>query len=464
MNGTIVRLTSLTIEHIKNVKKGTIVMPYSNMSELKPNSAEVLGIYGQNGSGKTAIVDTLYFLQQLMIGNNLDQSINDYIDVDESNAMINAEFLIFTNDTLYEVGYNISLTNNQGDIVIEKEELNCSIHQNGNRTKKIPFMLYKRSEVDGIFTPKKRLEELTEKNKGKMTDLIVAKKMAEKSNCSYIFGEPSREIIFNNKNSDFHHYSFIISTLFEYALKDLFVIRNTHSGMISANFLLPMAFRVEKEASSIKGDLTIPMIGPIVIDSVKKELLDEIVREINMVLYTIIPGMSLEVKDYGKQVLNSGDEGQRVELMSVRKGKKPIPIYMESEGIIKIVSILNALILAFSNPSVCLVIDELDAGIFEYMLGEILDIFANNAKGQLIFTSHNLRALEMLKKDSIMFSTANPNNRYIHMKSVKGTNNLRNMYIRGITLGGQEEDIYEETDSLKIAKAFRKAGRSLQHE
>ena len=49
-------------------------------------------------------------------------------------------------------------------------------------------------------------------------------------------------------------------------------------------------------------------------------------------------------------------------------------------------------------------IDELDAGIFEYMLGELLDIFNQSAKGQLIFTSHNLRALEMLDKDSIMFS------------------------------------------------------------
>ena len=110
--------------------------------------------------------------------------------------------------------------------------------------------------------------------------------------------------------------------------------------------------------------------------------------------------MSIDVKDYGKQTLDSGEEGWKVELMSVREGKKPIPIRMESEGIIKIISILNVLIQAFGNPSICLVIDELDAGIFEYMLGELLDIFSKSAKGQLIFTSHNLRALEMLNKDS----------------------------------------------------------------
>ena len=62
-----------------------------------------------------------------------------------------------------------------------------------------------------------------------------------------------------------------------------------------------------------------------------------------------------------------------------------------------------------------------------------------------------------------MFSTTNPEKRYIHMKNVKGSNNLRSMYIRSITLGGQDEVIYDGTDSLEIARAFRKAGRSMQN-
>ena len=224
-----------------------------------------------------------------------------------------------------------------------------------------------------------------------------------------------------------------------------------------------MAFRIENEQTGAKGDFAIPLMTPVTLDRERKELLEVIVDQINTVLYTIIPGMRIEIRDYGKQALDSGEDGWKVELMSVRESHKPIPIRMESEGIIKIISILNALIQAFGNPSICLVIDELDAGIFEYMLGELLDIFQNSAKGQLIFTSHNLRALEMLDKESIMFSTANPENRYIHMKNVKGSNNLRSMYIRSITLGGQDEIIYEETDSLEIARAFRKAGRSVRN-
>ena len=121
------------------------------------------------------------------------------------------------------------------------------------------------------------------------------------------------------------------------------------------------------------------------------------------------------------------------------------------------------MIQAFSDPSICLAIDELDAGIFEYILGELLQIFDESAKGQLIFTSHNLRALEMLEKESIMFSTTNSSNQYIHMKNIKQSNNLRDVYLRSITLGGQKEEIYKETSSLKIARAFRKAGRCVKN-
>lgn len=464
MENLVVRLSSVTLKNIKNVKNGTVFMPLSKKKVSSVGGAEVLGIYGQNGSGKTAIVDALFFLQKIMMGLSIEASMSDYIGTDDDSAYMNLEFKMFAREKVYEVGYHIVIKKSDDTVVIEREYLNCSISQGGKRTNKNIFMDYNRTDTEGIFKPQKRLDELVDKRKERITDLIVARKLAEKSNCSYIFGEASREIFCQEKEGPFKEYSTVIRALFEFSLKDLFVIRNTHSGMITAKFLLPMAFRIEKNQIGAKGDFPISLTEPVVLDIEKKNLLDEIIEQINTVLYTIIPGMNISVKDYGKQVLDSGEEGWKVELLSVRDGKKPIPIRMESEGIIKIISILNVLILAFGNPSVCLVIDELDAGIFEYMLGELLDIFEKSAKGQLIFTSHNLRALEMLDKSSIMFSTVNPQNRYIHMKSVKESNNLRSMYIRSITLGGQDEDIYEETDSLKIARAFRKAGRSLHEE
>ena len=439
-------------------------MPNTVNKILSADKAEILGIYGQNGSGKTAIVDALYFLQKVMVGADLDQSLEDYMTIDSDTAEIFADFNIFMDGIVFEIGYTLSLSREEKEIVINREILRSAKNENGIRTNKTTFMDYQRDQTDVIFKPQKRLDEILEANKEIKTDLIVARKMAEKSNCSYIFGESSREIFCREYKNGFQQFSVIISSLFEFALKDLFVIRNTHSGVISANFVLPMAFRIENDNIGAKGDFAVPLTEPILVDEERKNLLETIVEQINIVLYTIITGLQVTIKNYGKQSLDNGEEGWKLELMSKREGMKEIPIRMESEGIIKIISILNALIQAFGNPSICLVIDELDSGIFEYMLGELLDIFKKSAKGQLIFTSHNLRALEMIDKESIMFSTTNPDNRYIHMKNVRESNNLRNMYIRSITLGGQSEQIYEETDSLKIARAFRKAGRGVRSE
>lgn len=461
---SIIRLASLEFSNIKNVRSGKIIMPNAYRKQLSYKNSEILGLYGQNGSGKTAVIDTLYYLQRIMIGRPLEEELVDYMDASSEEAEILVDFNIFVQEFVYEVSYKLLLHRCEKGVEILRETLSSAVTEENIRSNKTVFMDYQRSDREAIFTPKKRLEEVVEANKENRTDLIVARKMAEKSNCSYIFGESSREIFSQSYRNDFKHCSQVIKALFKFALTDLFVIRNAHSGLISANFLLPMAFRVEQNEIGIKGDFAIPLTEPVVLDEERKTLLNTIVEQINMVLFTIIPGMKMDIYDYGAQLMDSGESGHRVELVSVRKNMPPIPIRMESEGIIKIISILNALIQAFGNPSICLAIDELDAGIFEYMLGELLDIFHKSAKGQLIFTSHNLRALEMLDKDSIMFSTTNPHKRYIRMKNVKASNNLRDMYIRVITLGGQEEVIYEETDSLKIARAFRKAGRTIQNE
>lgn len=461
---SIVRLSSLKISNIKNVRVGQIVMPNTCQKHLTYKTAEVLGLYGQNGSGKTAVIDTLYYLQKIMIGSTLDKEVADYIDAASDQAEIIADFNIFIETIIYEVSYKIILQRSGDGANIVRETLSCAINKNDSRSNKTVFIDYQRSQHENVFAPKKRFDEVVEANAENKTDLIVARKIAEKSNCSYIFGEGSREIFCRDYENHFRHYSEVIKALVQFALKDLFVIRNTDSGVISANFLLPMAFKIEQKEIGMKGDFAVPLTEPVVLNEERKKILDMIVEQINMVLFTIIPGMKIDVYHYGMQLTDSGENGYRVELVSVRENMPPIPIRMESEGIIKIISILNALIQAFGNPSICLAVDELDAGIFEYMLGELLDIFNKSAKGQLIFTSHNLRALEMLDKDNIMFSTVNPERRYIRMKNVKASNNLRDTYIRGITLGGQDEVIYEETDSLRIARAFRKAGRTIQHE
>ena len=178
---------------------------------------------------------------------------------------------------------------------------------------------------------------------------------------------------------------------------------------------------------------------------------------INIALKSIISNLSIELVKTNEETNKEGINIVQVEVYSNRDGKRFLTKY-ESEGIKRIISLLNYLISLYNNPSVCLVVDELDAGIFEYLLGELIGVLAEEAKGQLIFTSHNLRIMEKLDKKNIICSTINAENRYISLQGIEKTHNRRDFYIRTIVLGGQKEKVYDDTELQDMGYAFRKAG------
>ena len=186
-------------------------------------------------------------------------------------------------------------------------------------------------------------------------------------------------------------------------------------------------------------------------------MVEKIISNMNIVLTQLIPGLTVGVKDLGSLLLPDGERGNRIQFMSNR-GAKEIPLKYESEGIKKIISILQLLIVVYNKSSITVAVDELDAGVFEYLLGELLRIITEKGKGQLIFTSHNLRPLETIDRGFIAFTTTNPYHRYIRMTNVKDNNNLRSFYYRDIMLGEQDEELYKPTHNAEIAFAFREAG------
>ena len=204
MSQTIVRLQELEIKNIKNVEYGKVEMPNSYQQKRTYDNSEILGLYGQNGSGKTAIIDAMYFLQQIMIGESIEEQINEYINMKKDYAELRASFMIFEQEILYDVDYDICINRKEDNsIFIKSEKLSCSKITNESKKNKRVFMEFQRESGDTIFTPRTRLNELLSEIKGDKTDLIVAKKMAEKSNSSYIFGANSREIFLKDYQGKF---------------------------------------------------------------------------------------------------------------------------------------------------------------------------------------------------------------------------------------------------------------------
>lgn len=457
MNKTVVKIRKISINNIKNVFNGEILSPYYNEENTEKES-EIIGIYGQNGSGKTALINSLSILKCIM-GNMGDKEtfkseVFQLINKENSFACLAFEFSISKEKQYYEAFYEFKIEKDIDDIRIYDEKLSFK----GISPEKINKLtiIETTKNLDSIFLPKSRLDDLLSKKRDYRTDLIVSRKMAEKVNESFIFRKDSIKIF--NDGFENKIFSFIINELFNFARMNLFVILNDHHSIIHVNMLIPLSFRFQSDENTLAvGDFLIKF-GKNRFEKNEFDLFKGIINQMSALIHTIIPDMELELKQYGEVILENGNTGYSVELMSKRNNVL-IPIKYESDGIKKIISILSSLIAMYNNETICVAVDELDAGIFEYLLGEILKVIKDTGKGQLIFTSHNLRPLEVLNKESIYFTTTNPENRYIKFSNIKNNNNLRDVYLRTIDLGGQKECVYKETDEYDISRAFRMAGK-----
>lgn len=458
-----IRLNNIMIKNLKNVKNGTI----SFINKRKPYKASILGLYGQNGSGKTALIDALQLLKYVLCGQQIPGKYVDYINIDADFAELAFQFQMDMEEKKYDIWYQFNIRKNNDDTFVNLQENDDETVENkveifdevlsyacvyGEEKKRKSALIDTRTEE--VFCPRSKYCELTGNDDSLMTDLILTKRYVKFTSRSFIF---SREMIkiFRQKCA-VQEYLSVIEGLLLYGNRELFVINTDNSGWISLDEL-PLVFKYRGEKSEAVGNIMLPLDAPAAISVETADLVKKIISNMNIVLEQIVPDLKIDSMDLGSTILKNGNLGRSIQLISLKNGKA-IPFRYESEGIKKIVSILQLLIVVYNNPSITVAIDEIDTGIFEYLLGEILNIISEKGKGQLLFTSHNLRPLETIDKGFIAFTTTNPDNRYIRMTNVKENNNLRDFYYRDIVLGEQDEQLYNSTNNYEIALAFREAG------
>ena len=488
------RLTDLEINGLKNVKNGKL----NFVNKRKAFKASVLGLYGQNGTGKTALIDALHILKLLLSGKSIPDEYCNYINVDSREANLSYRFRIYVSETEnYDVDYEVCLTvdeqreesfstsvvaeevfphlseregnlwNSLGKkkrrLEIKSEKLSYAYTDGEKRIKKHTFLQSTRTE---LIAPKKYYALLFGRKKKTAERLKLISFMAKQKSQSLFFSAAFLQLLFEQLNaSKTPNYELlfhidILLKLAKYGRTELFVLGASSTGKINLGEL-PIRYNAsEKQEHGITGEYFLSLDEA---TELPEELFPEakrLIQNINGVLEQIIPGLTISVADLGAVMLmenGEGKKGRRIQLMS-NKNSKEIPLRCESEGIKKIVSVLHLLIGMYNQSSITVAIDELDAGIFEYLLGEILHILSEKGKGQLIFTSHNLRPLETIDRGFIAFTTTNPENRYIRFTNIKTTNNLRDFYFRDIVLGEQNEPVYEMTNNAEIALALREAG------
>ena len=445
-----VRIREVELKNFKNVNKGKITFI---KSDKKQDYENIIVLYGQNGSGKTTCGNVLDLIKAYIANEvgiipfvNRMQDFYDYFSIgSKSKSTVNVIFDMCIKNKQVKVEYKISFKPNSSNSTYSVESERLAYYTDNENG----FLEFKSKKYEFSANIMSTLN-ISEDELSGSVDFFI----------SLLSKKCSNSLIID-----------IITQLRFFAKFNMFVITNKQFGLINLQWNIPFIFRYSKnkevtnqdnkkviQEELTSGSQIIDLRRPQQVPINFCEKLKAMFVNINEVLTRLIPDTKVEVID-SDCFLNEGIAGKSIELVTVRNGIK-IPMRNESTGILKIISIIQTLIAYCTFDDIFVAIDELDAGIYEYLFGSLLELLSNEGKGQLFFSSHNLRPLEILNKNSIYFSTTNPNNRYIKFSNVKTNNNLRDFYFRTIVLGGQKEQVYKEDDMAGLQIILRKLARN----
>ena len=464
-----VRIQKAVLENFKSVNHGEIVFDCGRHFVPYDTKSDIMGIYGQNGSGKTSLIEALSILDAAMSGVSIPEVYSECIEKGKESAHLEFTFdLQYPDGRIRKVVYafdistsiktkdekdsyftdemNYSKSDNQY-VRVTNEKISMSGDFEG--AKRVLKPVIDCSSEKEVFEPVSKHRYFIS-DKSSIDELRYIKRMISDKSKSFIFCDETLSSIYDA--GIYSEYFQVLLELNFYAIRYLFVIDTKSTGFIRLSVGLPLYTR--------DGVMLLKVDGPSIMSTDMCEDVERKFKSINCVLEKLIPELTIGVKRLSPAVTKEGKDGVFVELVANRNGFE-IPLRDESDGVRKIISIMVLIIDVYSDRSITVAIDELDAGIYEYLLGELLQMIEEAGKGQLIFTSHNLRPLEVINKDFLYFTTTNPDNRYIRLKGIGRTNNLRTTYFREIIMGEQDEELYIRTKKHKVMNSFRLAGAAM---
>jgi len=470
MNKSVVRILKLEIENFKNVEHGTIsfMNDASLRRRLEFEKGDIVGLYGPNGSGKSAAVEAFDILKNILRGEEISfEQYNELIDNQKRTRICVSFFVQVSENNCMLASYDVSLIVNREQNIIELRSEKISFNKyTGKGWTRDKFLEIRNPYAESNFLLSDDKTELVSNpatlSKNDIFSNIdrIALVCAQHgvSVCFYdVVLRKIKEVYKTNENKDLKSLGELIFALNFFARMKFQVVKVDQLGVINVSTFIPLLLHQENTESMQSGVLPLKTDEDSVILKQHMPLLKNSLEAINVAMKGIVPDLSLvvETKD---EITKDDKEYIKVAIFAVRSGKK-FSIKHESEGIKRIISLMAFLTTLYSDRSVCLVVDELDDGIFEFLLGEMLGTLGEEANGQLIFTSHNLRAFEKLSVKNIVCTTTNASNRYIRLKGIAGNNNKRDFYIRALRIGGQEEELYNMNDLDNIGYALMSASK-----
>ncbi len=369
-------LLNMRITGIKCIEKEIRIDFYGKNidKDFNPEKYRIKGIYGENGSGKSAIVAAVDIVRRFIFEENYLRDIqqqsllNELINKKNKEFVFCCEFITNIESRLiFEYELRLRFEDSSEEIYVAFESLKYKENSSKNKQKTL-FIC-----ENGDFTELIVNEEMKQLIEDKTRNLLLKQ--------SALFSIFSIQSDNNDKKNIFMHY--VYATIFFLMLRTHFDREDRHKDYLKKK--TPMEKKIKELLMETNtGDSRVP------IDSYKQY--EEGIKRLEKFVRLFKPNLKkidIERKE------NKGF--YECELL-MDYGEYRVSKEFESTGIKKIMDLYNVFELA--NLGSIVFIDELDSNINDIYLCRILEYFKYYGKGQVCFTSHNTDPMNVLKDNN----------------------------------------------------------------
>ena len=407
-------MLSFKVNGVKNIEKEIEINFYNKtLKRFSPCGSNVKGIFGPNGIGKTSIIKGMDILRKISLNDNY-----------------------LTND------FNLIILDKIINKKIEKANLEIEFLIIDSNKKK---SRYAHSITIAITSPKE-IKILSEniKKKDPNTDQIVGEILIENGiikNDSLHEDDLKSEIVDITKN--LLEKRSIVNIVKPSVLKSIDLEKIRY-------FYRKLHIKIDREDSHLgyalmdnplKDDIPFnDSVGnyDMIISKNNLQIFEDYLKRITKFLKIFKP--NLRNIEYEKK---EGKEEYYINILFVYDDYK-VNYEFESMGIKNLFSLFTYF-RALSEDEV-VVIDEIDTSIHDIYLNKLIEFFAVDGKGQLVFTAHNITLLQTLKKYKHSIDFINENMEVISW--IKNGNSspfksYKDGYIKGLPFNIKEYDFLE---------------------
>ncbi|HFK6306367.1 AAA family ATPase, partial [Listeria monocytogenes] len=414
---------------LKNFKSLTDIEIDFNEKANAPKN--MVFIYGENGSGKSNVIQAFSILKESISTLNkvqdfmrLKVKLQEETDVDNlsDNSGVIARILSNRMNNL-----------NLGDLIKNTK----TIASKDNMLIKYCFIINKvQGEYELEFDSDnnlvyEKLYYLIDKRRGDLFSIRYNEDMIISKFNKNLFKDTALEEELNNFVEQYwgnHTFLSIVNNAI-HTKNSSFIRKNVNENLLEfISFITDssVCHRTGNYSSKTSQRILNPVFTNLISGEIDKEDIqdldeaEDIVKEYLMALYSDINNV------YYKRSQGEEDEVQYKLILKKFIGEKEreIPGTLESSGTKSILELLPMLLSLIYGGTV--IIDEMELGIHDILISKIVAQIAGEAKGQLIVTSHNTSTLNSLKPSNVYTIRTDASGQ----KSIKSINNLEGRRIQ----------------------------------